>query len=169
MLADQYWKISSVCGSHPSYIHSSPVLFLSVSLQHLHCFLDVICSCSPVEAVCNKQGFSWRLFSNFPLLKNLVAVSFASGRALEQPLNQLCCSFAELVFHFVLSDSLAGVVVGLGRMWRHETICCMRLEKRVSVGALKPTGTSVITVQFGDLAQGQKHGQQLQLQQWLDA
>lgn len=52
---------------------------------------------------------SLNLFSSFPLLKNLVAVSCASGSDLKQPLNQLCCSFAELVVHIISGTSLAVV------------------------------------------------------------
>lgn len=56
------------------------------------------------------SSFSFNLFSNFPLLKKLIAVSCASGDDLKLPLNQLCCSFAELVSHIVLSDSSLVVV-----------------------------------------------------------
>lgn len=72
------------------------MLFLIISFQSL--FHDIISS------------FSFSLFSNFPLLKNLIAVSCVSGDDIKIPLNQLRCSFAELVFHIVLSDSSVVVV-----------------------------------------------------------
>lgn len=55
-----------------------------------------------VEAACVCVTSCDFLQINSPLLKNLLQVSCASGNDLEQLLSQLCCSFAELVFHTIL-------------------------------------------------------------------
>lgn len=65
-------------------------------------FCSFISSLSTVSQN-NQQLFSC-LFSNFLLLKNLIAVRRVSDSDLELPLNQPHCSFAELVFHLVSLD-----------------------------------------------------------------
>lgn len=69
------------CVWEPSPLHSRQ---LSVIFVHFFpvfaLFHGIFSSCGPVEAVCDKLGFS---INQFPVLKNLIEVSCASGSDLK--------------------------------------------------------------------------------------
>lgn len=88
----------------PSPLHPQQLSVIFVHFFAVSRHKQQLC---PAEAVCDKLSLS--LFSSFQLLKNLIAVRCASGTDLKQPLNQLCCSFAELVFHILSGSSLVVV------------------------------------------------------------
>lgn len=85
--------------------------------------------CEGCVAVCDKMGFS---SNQFLLLTNPFEVSCASGNGLKQPLNQLCCSFAELVVNTVLLVS--SVVDG------NDDTASMQNSGKAKVGRLSFVG-----------------------------